>query len=66
MTFKEEFDNFMAYRIGVLDKSYSEIRALYRNLTEETEEITSKIESLASNRAYKIGFRDGIRLMAGL
>ena len=66
-TFRKEFKTFIADRLGNIDDSYKEIHTLYHDIPDEiAEEIVSKIESFASERAYKIGFIDGIRLMAGL
>ena len=62
-TFTDDFNDFIAYRIGELDE---EIINLYHSIPACIEENVNKIESLASNRAYKTGFLDGIRLMAGL
>ena len=62
-TLEEDFNDFIAYRIGELD---AEILNLYHSIPACIEENVTKIESLASNRAYKTGFSDALRLMAGL
>ena len=61
-----DFNDFIAYRIGDVDEEDKRIRSLYDGLSEGVQEIASQIEGLATHRAYKIGFLDGIRLMAGL
>ena len=71
-TLEEEFCDFVAYRLGDIipkNSKYRAIHSLYEKLSdlpEDTREIVNEIEGTASERAYRLGFLDGIQLMAGM
>ena len=64
-TLDKDFQSFIADRTGKLDNSYRPILNLLKDLPRETQEKFSRIESLATERAYRIGFLDGLSIMAG-
>ena len=65
-TLDKDFTSFIADRTGKLDNSYRPILNLLKDLPKETQEKFSRIESLATERAYRIGFLDGLSIVFGL
>ena len=67
-TLEKDFQSFIADRTGKLDSKYQDILNLRRelpDLPESIQKIIGCIESLATERAYRIGFLDGLSIMAG-
>ena len=68
-TLDKDFTSFIADRTGKLDSKSKDIISLHNalpDLPESTQETIGCIESLVTERAYRIGFLDGMSIMAGL
>lgn len=67
-TFTDDFANFVKWRTdGVAD--YTNVSDIYEELegiSKKAVDLGFDIELIASEAGYQLGFRDGIRLMAGL
>lgn len=67
-TLDKDFTSFIADRTGKGDNKYQNIISLRNalsDLPESTQKIIGCIESQATKRAYRIGFLDGLSIMAG-
>ena len=67
-TLEKDFQSFIADRTGNGDSKYQNIISLRNALSDlpkNTQETIGCIESLATERAYRIGFLDGLSIMAG-
>lgn len=67
MTLREDFTTFLEWRIEAEGKSSEErkIREKLSNLPDEKRELINRLCNVAQNQAYKLGFVDGLRILAG-
>ena len=67
-TFTDDFTNFVKWRTdGVADsKRIADIYEELEGISKKAVDLGFNIELIASEAGYQLGFRDGIRLMAGL
>ena len=66
-TLREDFINFLALRLEGEGESgeETEIREKLSNLPDEKHELINHLCDVIQNQAYRLGFVDGLRILAG-
>ncbi len=66
-TLREDFINFLAWRLEGEGETVEEreIREKLSNLPDEKHELINHLCDVIQNQAYRLGFVDGLRILAG-
>ena len=66
-TLREDFINFLAWRLESEGETATErkIREKLSNLPDETMERVNHLCDVIQNQAYRLGFTDGLKILAG-